>query len=69
MAGATTDVPDKLLPLLTMLACWQYWIQIVSMDATQRELFPDMTPEEALKVAESFQKQFETLLKTVRNAK
>lgn len=64
MAGAgNTDVPDRLVPILIVLATWFYFVQMVSRTATQREMFPNATPEEMQKIADSWNKQFEALLK------
>ena len=66
VAGATCDVQDGYLPLVIIIATWFYWLTIAGQTGTQRELFPDMTPEEAMKMAETWEKRFLTLMKQIR---
>lgn len=66
VAGATCDVQDGYLPLVIVIATWFYWLTIAGMTGTQRELYPDMTPEEAAKTAEVWEKKFTTLLQMIR---
>lgn len=70
LAGAgSTDVPDRLVPLLVILATWLYYVQIVSKVGTARENFPDMTPKEAGDLATEWKKQFDSLLASIKNTK
>jgi len=69
MAGAgSTDVPDKLVPALILLATWLYFNQITTQTGTARELFPDMTPEEAEKIAQGWKKHFDEIIKLIKTA-
>lgn len=70
LAGAgTTDVPDRLVPLLVLLATWLYFVQLVSKVGTARENFPDMTPAEAGEIAIVWKKQFDSMLSTIKSQK
>lgn len=70
LAGAgSTDVPDRLVPLLIILATWLYFIQMVSKVSTARENFPDMTPEEAGKIATQWLKQFNDMMAIIKAQK
>lgn len=70
LAGAgSTDIPDRLVPLLVILATWLYYVQMVSKVGTARENFPDMTPEEAGEIANVWKKQFDSLLQSIKNTK
>ena len=66
VAGATCDVQDGYLPLVSIAATWFYWLTIAGQTGTQRELFPDMTAEEAVAIAGTWEKRFETLLQRIR---
>ena len=66
VANAVTDVPAKILPLLILLASWLYWLRIETQTGTERELFPDMTTEEATKITDSWSKQFKEMLKLIK---
>lgn len=66
VAGATCDVQDEYLPLVVILATWFYWLTIAGQTGTQRELFPDMTPDEAVALAGTWQKRFIQLLKIIK---
>lgn len=70
LAGAgSTDVPDRLVPLLVILATWLYYVQMVSKVGTARENFPDMTPKEAGELATEWKKQFDSLLASIKATK
>ena len=70
LAGAgSTDVPDRLVPLLVILATWLYYVQMVSKVGTARENFPDMTPKEASELATEWKKQFDSLLASIKATK
>lgn len=66
VAGATCDVQDGYLPLVSIIATWFYWLTIAGQTGTQRELFPDMTPEEAMAMAKTWEERFKLLLKSIR---
>lgn len=65
--AGSTDVPDKLVPLLIVLATWLYWEKIATQVGTARESFPDMTPKEARAIADNWKKQFDKLYETISN--
>lgn len=70
LAGVgSTDVPDRLVPLLIILATWLYYVQMLSKVGTARENFPDMTPEEAGKIATQWLKQFNDILTLIKAQK
>lgn len=70
LAGAgSTDVPDRLVPLLIILATWFYFLRIVSKVGTERQTFPDMTPKEAGDIATEWKKQFDSILSTIKAQK
>lgn len=70
MAGAgSTDVPDRLVPLLIILATWLYYVQMLSKVGTQRAEFPDMNPDEAGKIATQWLKQFNEMLNIIKAQK
>ena len=70
LTGAgSTDVPDRLVPLLVILATWLYYVQMVSKVGTARENFPDMTPKEAGDLATEWKKQFDSLLASIKSTK
>lgn len=70
LAGAgSTDVPDRLVPLLVLLATWLYFVQMVSKVGTARENYPDMTPAEAGDIAIVWKKQFDSMLATIKAQK
>lgn len=70
MAGAgSTDVPDRLVPLLIILATWLYYVQMLSKVSTARENFPDMTPDEAGKIATQWLKQFNEMMNIIKAQK
>lgn len=70
LAGTgSTDVPDRLVPLLLLLATWLYFVQMVSKVGTARENFPDMTPTEAGEIAMVWKKQFDSMLSSIKAQK
>ena len=69
VAGATCDVQDEYLPLVIIIATWFYWLTIAGQTGTQRELFPDMTPKEAMEMADTWEKRFELLLDKITERK
>lgn len=70
LAGAgSTDVPDRLVPLLIILATWLWYVQMLSKVGTARENFPDMTPEEAGKIAAQWLKQFNDMMALIKAQK
>ena len=70
LAGAgSTDVPDRLAPLLIILATWLWYVQMLSKVSTARETFPDMTPDEAGKIATQWLKQFTDMLALIKAQK
>ena len=66
VAGATCDVQDAYLPLVTIIATWFYWLTIAGQVGTQRELYPDMTPKEAQDMAGIWEKRFLLLLENIK---
>ncbi len=70
MAGAgSTDVPDRLVPLLVILATWLYYVQMLSKVGTERANFPDMDPDEAGKIATQWLKQFNEMMNIIKAQK
>jgi len=69
VAGATCDVQDQYLPLVIILATWFYWLTIAGQVGTQRELYPDMTQDEATAMASTWQKRFVQLYKMAMKVK
>lgn len=63
----STDIPDRLVPLLVILASWLYFLQMMVKVATARENYPDMTPEEAGETAKLLKDQFDSMLATVQS--
>lgn len=70
MAGAgSTDVPDRLVPLLVVLATWLYYVQMVSKAISARELYPDVKPNEIEAIQKNWKKAFDELLNSIKNQK
>jgi len=70
LAGSeSTDVPDRLVPLLIILATWFYFLRIVSKVGTERQSYPDMTPKEAGDIATEWKKQFDSMLTSIKTQK
>lgn len=66
LAGTgSTDIPDRLVPLLIILASWLYFLQMMVKVTTARENYPDMTPEEAYDTAKLLKEQFDSMLSSV----
>lgn len=67
MAGSgSTDVPDRLVPLLILLAGWLYFLGLVSKAAVARDEIPDSTIEEANKAAKALKDQFDAMVATIK---
>lgn len=70
MAGAgSTDIPDRLVPLLVVLATWLYYVQMVSKVISARELYPDVKPDEIEAIQKNWKKAFDELLSSIKNQK
>lgn len=70
LGGAgTTDIPDRLVPLVILLATWIYWLEIVTKTGTMRELYPDMTPKEACETANTWLKQINSVMEKIKETK
>lgn len=68
LAGSgSTDVPDHLVPLLIILAAWFYYTQMLMQVGTARENFPDMDPEEAIKLSSEIKKEFDAMLASIQS--
>jgi hypothetical protein len=67
LAGVgSSDVPNRLVPLVVVLASWIYWLGMVGKVGSARENYPDMTPEEAGKIATEYKKQFDSMVSTIK---
>jgi hypothetical protein len=67
LAGAgSSDVPDRLVPLVVILASWFYYLGVLSNVSVARQKFPDVTPDEAGKIVSEVKKQFDTMLDTIK---
>lgn len=64
--SADPDCPDRLVPLVVVLASWIYWLGMVGKVGSARENYPDMTPEEAGKIAVEYKKQFDAMVASIK---
>lgn len=67
MAGSgSTDVPDRYVPLLILLAGWLYFVGVASKAAVSRENYPDSTITEAKEAADAIKKQFDSMVDSIK---
>lgn len=68
-AAVATDVPDEMMELVYVGGAFRYFRKMVSVVATQREKYPDITPEEMSKVRDTWKKEFKELLTDLRKSR
>lgn len=70
LAGVgNTDVPDRLVPLLCMLATWLYYVQLVAKNTMARENVPDISPDEIRELSKHWKTTFDETLRSIQNQK
>jgi hypothetical protein len=68
LAGTgSTDVPDRLVPVLCVLATWLYYVQLVAKNAVNRENLPDITPDEIRELSKHWKKTFDEMVISIQN--
>lgn len=65
----TTDVPDRLVPVLVTLATWLYYVQMVSTVIMAKSESPDIEPDKIEKIAGHWKKTFDELVASIKNQK
>lgn len=70
LAGTgTTDIPDRLVPVLVVLATWLYYVQMVSTVIMAKSESPDIEPDKIEKIAGHWKKTFDELVASIKSQK
>lgn len=65
----STDVPDRLVPVLCVLATWLYYVQLVAKNTVARENLPDIEPSEIRELAKHWKQTFDEMVSSIQNQK
>lgn len=70
LAGSgSTDIPDRLVPVLVTLATWLYFVQMVSATIMSKGEIPDIEPEKLDKICAHWKKSFDELVTSIKTQK
>lgn len=67
--AGSTDIPDRLVPVLVVLATWLYYVQMVSTVIMAKSEMPDIEADKIEKIAGHWKKTFDELVASIKSQK